>query len=575
MKLIEALNSLKRVDRSLPVFPVALICGFTAKPLDTFLAAHLQARLPDRRVEVRTGRFGDLLGNLARYVQQPLGTAALVLEWADLDGRLGWREHGGWGRARIPDICSHLERQLKLLEQALVDASAAGIFAIALPSVPAAPVEPVPGPLYGGLQTQLDLLAASFATRLSTHHHLRLLNPSRLAALSPADQRLDVRTMCQAGFPYQLSHADALAQLLAQLLKPSAPLKGIITDLDETLWTGIVGEVGPENVTWDIEHESAHHGFYQQMLQSLADSGVLVAIASKNDPAVVDAAMNRSGILLRRDSVFPIEVHWTPKSESVARILKAWNIAADSVVFIDDSKLELAEVQNAHPSIQCRLFESDPTQTAALLGELADLFGKPFDLKEDSIRLKSLRSEAELRSEIDGTGSLESVLAGANGVLTITPVSLPPDPRALELINKTNQFNLNGQRLSEAEWTQYLQNPSHLAWIASYQDRFGTLGKISVLAGHCNQRGELEIDTWVLSCRAFARRIEYAMLNSLFERNSVSRIKFHFQVTERNGPVQELLQQLTGKATGDENSLSAAEFSERKLSWYMSVEFSS
>ncbi len=575
MKLIEALNSLKKVDRSLPVFPVALICGFTAKPLDTFLAAHLQDRLPDHRVEVRTGRFGDLLGNLTRYLQKPSGTAAVVLEWADLDSRLGWREHGGWGRARVADICSNVERQLKLLEQALVDAASAGIFAITLPSVSAAPVEPVPGPLYSGLQAQLDTLASSFAARLSAHHHLRLLNPARLVAMSPTDQRLDVRTMCRAGFPYQLSHADALAQLLAQVLKPSAPLKGIITDLDETLWTGIVGEVGPDNVAWDLEHESAHHGAYQQMLQSLADSGVLVAIASKNDPAVVDAAMNRSDILLRRDSVFPIEVHWSPKSESVGRILKAWNIAADSVVFIDDSKLELAEVTNAHPSIQCRLFESDPNQTAALLSELADLFGKPFDSKEDSLRLKSLRSEAELRSEIDGAGSLEAVLSGANGVLTIAPVSMPPDPRALELINKTNQFNLNGQRISDAEWTQYLQKPSHLAWIASYQDRFGTLGKISVLAGHCNERGELEINTWVLSCRAFARRIEYAMLNSLFESTSISCIKFNFKKTERNGPVQELLHQLTGQAAGEENSLAANEFSKRKLPWYMSVEFAS
>jgi FkbH-like protein len=573
MRLIEALSLLQRVNSSSPRFPVALICGFTAQPLLTFLTAHLQSRLPGRRVEVQEGRFGDLAGNLERYLGDPCGSAAVVVEWADLDSRLGWRQHGGWGRSRVRDICDVVERQIHVIHQLLESASGSGTVAVALPSVAAAPVEPLPGWQYGELQSRLDAQAASFAASLSSCKHIRLVNPSRVAALSPQHQRLDVKALNQAGFPYQLPHADVLAELLAQLLQPPAPLKGIITDLDNTLWAGILGEVGVNGVAWDLDHHAAQHGAYQQMLQSLADSGVLVAVASKNDPALVHRALERPDLLLRADSVFPVEAHWNPKSESVARILKAWNISPDSVMFVDDSALEIAEVQNIFPTMKYRPFVGDPNRVAALVSELPDLFGKPVASEEDSLRLQSLRASADLQRGLAAAGSLDQVLAGSDGALTIVPLNDPPDPRALELVNKTNQFNLNGRRLNEAEWLRYLRSPDSLVWMASYADRFGQMGKISVLAGRFTGDGELDLDTWVLSCRVFGRRIEYAMLDALFQRHAVQRIRLHFEATERNGPLQEWLHDVTGAAPACGSSLNAADFAQRKLPWYMRVEY--
>jgi FkbH-like protein len=573
MRLIEALSHLKKANSADPPFAVTLVSGFTAQPLLTFLAAHLQSRLPGRRVVPAEGRFGDLVGNLERFLQAPTGSAALVLEWADLDSRLGWRQHGGWGRSRIKDICDTVERQLRRIDELLTGSPGSGLIAVSLPSVPPAPVEPVQGWHYGQLASNLDALAASLAAGWSSLGHIRLVSPSRLASLSPLDSRLDVKTLNQAGSPYQLAHADALASLLAQLLQPPPPLKGIITDLDNTLWEGILGEVGSDGVAWDLDHHAAHHGAYQQILQSLADSGVLVAIASKNDPALVRTTLERPDLLLRADSIFPVEAHWSPKSESVKRILKAWNISADSVVFIDDSPLELAEVRNAYPSMECLQFSPDPNQVAALASKLVDLFGKPSDSQEDSIRLSSLRAGAELQSGITGVESLEQVLSGAEGVLTIARLTDPADPRALELVNKTNQFNLNGRRYNEAEWLEYLRTPGHSIWTASYTDRFGPLGKISVLAGRLTCDKEVELDAWVLSCRAFGRRIEYAILDALFDRLPAGRIHFRFEATDRNGPVQELLSGVTGAPPVKDSSLDAAGFAERKLPWYMRVEY--
>ncbi|MDE3167736.1 MAG: HAD-IIIC family phosphatase [Acidobacteriota bacterium] len=570
MKLLEALRLLQQANREGAPFPLGLICGFYAQPLRTFLAAHLQQWLPDRRIVVREGRFGDLTGNLERYLQGPCGAAAVVLEWADLDSRLGVRVHGGWGRARVHDICGVVRAQLDAIGGLLAAASGAGVFAVSLPGVPPAPVEPVPGWQYGQLQAGLDTRIASFAAGLAELPHIRLVNPGRLAAL-PQAERVSFASLLQTGSPYTLAAADALGEMLATAIFPPPPWKGIITDLDETLWSGVLGQAGVDGVAWDLEHRAAQHGAYQQMLQSLADSGVLIGVASKNDPDLVKQALRRPDLLLRSESVYPVEANWGAKSESVARILRAWNVGAGSVLFLDDSPLEVAEVQTAHPAMNCRIFDANPDHVASLLWELAARFGKQTDSQEDGLRLQGLRGMAELSGAVSGTGSLETVLAEAGGVMTIAPLHDPPDPRALELVNKTNQFNLNGRRIGEADWLRFLRTPGRGAWMASYRDRFGALGKICVLTGRL-EAGALHVDNWVLSCRAFGRRIEYAMLAALIEQFQLARIHFRFERTERNTPMREMLEGLVDGPLEGEVILNVKDFVRRRRPSFMNVE---
>src|SRR5262249_28895411 len=227
---------------------------------------------------------------------------------------------------------------------------------------------------------------------------------------------------------------------LAQLVKPAAPKKGLITDLDDTLWRGILGEVGVEGVTWDLDHYSHLHGLYQQLLQSLAEAGVLIGVASKNDPARVGLALKRGDLVIARDRLFPVSVHWGRKSDSVTEILRVWNVGADSVVFLDDSPLELAEVQAAHPGMECLLYPVDDDQAVyALLEQLRDRFGKSRLSEEDQIRLESIRNAAVFSTEKVGQeGTPDGVLAEADAEVTLDFTKEPLDARALELVNKTN-----------------------------------------------------------------------------------------------------------------------------------------
>jgi FkbH-like protein len=152
-------------------------------------------------------------------------------------------------------------------------------------------------------------------------------------------------------------------------------------------------------------------------LQSLSRTGVLLAVASENDSSIVREALKRSDLLLAGNSLYPVEAHRGPKSDSVNRILKAWNIAADSAVFIDDSPMDLAEVKAVHPDIECILFpKTDPSAILDLQYRLRDLFGKRRITEEDSIRQQSIRTAEQVRSaDTDGNITSEEFLSKGRG----------------------------------------------------------------------------------------------------------------------------------------------------------------
>jgi FkbH-like protein len=563
MKLVEALNALRRAPVDGEPFRVALACGFTPLHLQTFLAAHLLEREPGRRVSVEVGLFGDAVGNLERLDPSGLEAAVAAIEWSDLDPRLDLRQRGGWRPRDLPDILATATARAGRIEAALARLAGSIPVVLSLPTLPLPPVSYLPGHQAGEFDLELRAAALRMAARAAGTARARVVSPQRLDRASPPDARLDVASALAAGFPYKVPHADALAALIAALVLPVAPKKGLITDLDDTLWKGIVGEVGPAGVAWDLDRKAQKHGLYQQMLVALAEAGVLVAVASKNDPAVVAEALEHDELGPLARAAFPLEVSWGPKSQAVGRILRAWNVGADSVVFVDDSPMELAEVRAAHPEVECLLFPSgDDTAAYAFLEGLRDLFGKPRVSADDAIRLESLRRAAEIPRG-DGPGDVpEDFLGSADAELTIDAAKSPPDPRALELINKTNQFNLNGRRITEAAWAALLDDPRSALMLVGYRDKFGPLGSIAALAGRLD--GEtFHLDAWVMSCRAFSRRIEHACLALLFERLGPAEVALDFAPTPKNGPLREFLAALRGSEPDGPFRLARADFFER------------
>jgi FkbH-like protein len=574
VNLVEALEIFKQaIPEDAHPLRTFLACGFTPLHLQTFLAAHLRKRLPEQRVEVKTGLFGDLAGSIERLQTSECDILATVIEWQDLDPRLGIRSLGGWRTTDLPDIVTSADQAAARLEQALKRTSAFMPVCVCLPTLPLPPLFTTPTRQAGDYELRLRQLVASFAASISSDSSIRVLNAQRLDELSPAQGRLDVQSDLMAGFPYKLPHASAIAELLAALIQNPTPKKGLITDLDNTLWAGILGEVGTEGISWSLDQHTHMHGLYQQFLGSLASAGVLIAVASKNDPALVEKAFERKDLIFSKESVYPFEVHWSRKSESVQRILKTWNIGPESVVFIDDSPMEVAEVKAAFPEMECIVFPTNDYQGIwDLLKRMRDLFGKSVISEEDSIRLKSIRGAGVLRESLDATGgSLDDFLQSADASIRFTFGKQAADNRAFELINKTNQFNLNGKRLTDAAWKTYLNDPTTFVMAINYEDKFGPLGKIAVLLGRV-QGKSLRIDSWVMSCRAFSRRIEHQSLKQLFEKFDAEEISFDYQATPRNGPLQEFFTELLGSPLTAGMRLSRAAFSEKSPSLFHRVE---
>jgi FkbH-like protein len=442
--------------------------------------------------------------------------------------------------------------------------------ALSLPTLPLPPLFHTPGWLASSHQLHVESALLDFAAGVGQDGRVAMVNMQRLAEASPADARFDLKSDLYTGLPYTMQHAQRLASQLAQTLLPPAPKKGIISDLDDTLWSGIVGEVGPDAVTWDLASHTQLHGLYQKLLGSLADSGTLIAVASKNDPAVVHQAFERPDLLLRSDQVFPIEVHWNAKSGSVTRILETWNIAADSVIFVDDSPMELAEVAAAHPGIECVLFpKNDYAAGLAMLRHLRDRCGKERVSQDDALRLASLRQGAAFREQGSGDAAPDSFLQQINAVTTFD-FAAGTEPRVFELVNKTNQFNLNGRRYTESDWRKLLDAPSAVLVAVRYEDKFGPLGTIAVLGGHLD--GDcLNVEAWVMSCRAFARRIEHQTLKLLFECTGASAMKFGFAPTAKNGPTRDFFAGILGEEPQSEFRLMRSQFEEKCPALYHEV----
>jgi FkbH-like protein len=518
-----------------------LCCGFEPLHLTTFLQAHLRLRLPGAvgdpspRVVVSIGRFGDLAGNIERALSvSAVQPVAVVLEWADLDPRLGLRE--GFRQQSDDDdkILTEATTRLAYLQKQLTGIAGSRRIVLSLPATPLPPWGTSLGNQASALTLELHSLLATFAARCGRAG-------VRVAELPPGPA-YDFRAHLQNGFPYVNSYADALASRLAALLLPPPPKKGLITDLDNTVWSGIVGDEGPHNVHWSLEQRARPHGVYQQFLAGMAAQGVLIAAASKNDPAPVAEALARTDLLFPASVLFPIETNWGPKSESLRRIAQTWNVGLDTVVFVDDNPLELAEVSQALPEVECHLFpSSDPAAILELLHALRLRFAREQITAEDRIRSASLRGAAEY-AKADAADP-EKLLAGLDARISFSFSRDAFDPRALELLNKTNQFNLNGRRWEESSLRAFLGQLGAVLCVASYEDRFGALGKIAVAVG-IGEPGALRLQSWVLSCRAFSRRIEFATLEALFDQTGAGMLFLDWQSTARNSPTRETLAML-------------------------------
>lgn len=298
-------------------------------------------------------------------------------------------------------------------------------------------------------------------------------------------------------------HPTVLALRLAELftatvvgVKRLSTKKVVVLDLDNTLWDGVIGEGA---VT--------HLHRRQRVLQLLRQKGILLAIASKNDPRNV----HWTDATLREDDFVASRINWEPKALNIKRIAEELNLKLKDFVFIDDRPDEREMVQLAIPDICC--LDATTEFTWNMLDWWAEALPEQNEADRTQMYLERKVRQAHLDELAEHEG-MHELLSSLGLRLEIRPASTRELPRAAELINRTNQFNTCGSRVTERQVSDWNAAPDFQILVAEAADKFGTMGIVSVMV--LQQTGEtVEIPIWVLSCRVFGFGIESAMLNQV------------------------------------------------------------
>jgi len=296
-----------------------------------------------------------------------------------------------------------------------------------------------------------------------------------------------------------------LTQKLGMTLIPASlgPLtKSLIFDLDNTLFSGVLGEDGIKGIKASRNHVNLY-----RTIKHLASNGILVSLVTKNDPGDVKEWLdNQSGPRFDENQLFRIEAGWHNKSESVNRIINASKVLPEGHLFVDDNFHEHLEVGSTIPGLKHFLADSD--------GENLDLFFSLSPLllegrtqtREDSLRILDLKAE-EVRASMGSSQNMEEFLKDLQVSLYFSVNDQTQAPRIYELSNKTNQFIFTYARFSEMEVENYFVDEKLAVVSVSLKDRISDSGVVAAL--FFSKVDDLVIlDEAVISCRALGRRLE-------------------------------------------------------------------
>jgi FkbH-like protein len=379
-------------------------------------------------------------------------------------------------------------------------------------------------------------------TRVVTNAYI--VDYARLIQRHGAGSWYDSRMEYYASLPIAQTKLPVLA---GEYLKYLRALTGkckkcVVLDLDNTLWGGVVGEEGVDGIQLGTTYPGNAYLAFQEALLGLQRRGIILAVASKNNPADVDEVFARHpALLLKKEHFSQMQVHWRPKSESIEALARELNLSLEHIVFIDDNPVECAEVSLALPMVNVLCLRERPEDFAEALLE-SGWFDTLSISNEDKRRgeLYKQRDEAEqLRSR---SVSIEDFYRRLDLEATFAPVEQGTLGRAAQLTQKTNQFNATTFRYTEAHIAQRLADTNWVVVNVSVRDCFGDNGVVGLIMAELNG-DELVVDTFVMSCRVIGRTLETAMLAHLCEqaeRFGAHGLRGRIIPTAKNGPVREL-----------------------------------
>jgi len=288
--------------------------------------------------------------------------------------------------------------------------------------------------------------------------------------------------------------------------------KLIVLDLDDTLWGGIVGDVGWENLVLGGHHHLGEaYVDFQQALKSIKNRGILLALASKNEEQVaLEAIGKHPEMVLKLEDFAGWRINWLDKAQNIVDLMTELNLGPQSTVFIDDNPAERERVKESLPEVLVPDWPEDPLFYPSALLSLR-CFEIPSLSQEDLVRTTLYLSENKRQTLKKAVGSLDEWLTRLGIRVQIEELHPANLQRAGQLLNKTNQMNLSTRRLSEAELMAWAEDKHHRLWTLRVSDKFGDAGLTGIVSLEIQDQS-VQIVDFILSCRVMGRKIEEAML---------------------------------------------------------------
>ncbi|MEZ5928546.1 MAG: HAD-IIIC family phosphatase [Parvularculaceae bacterium] len=362
------------------------------------------------------------------------------------------------------------------------------------------------------------------------------------AALGPDAQ--DERKQFLYRQPYTEDYYTELAQLLARIIRARKfeAKKCLVLDCDNTLWGGVIGEDGVGGIQLGEDFPGSAFRRFQQQIKSLADSGVFIALNSKNNPEDVwEVFDSHDSMVLKREDISAAQINWRPKSENLKEIAATLNIGVNSLVFVDDNPFEISEVSTHLPDVQCLRVPEELSELPRVLRENAHLFDRLVITEDDLQRVARMQGEMK-RQSLSQQLTAEEFLAQL-GLKVYIYEPIPSDlARVTQLINKTNQFNTRTNRFSREEIDAFLATPGNRLFCMSVADKFGDYGLVGV-AMLSREGDAYEFVNLLMSCRVLGRGVEATLIAhsaAVATQDGASKLRGVYSPTPKNAMVTDL-----------------------------------
>jgi FkbH-like protein len=344
-----------------------------------------------------------------------------------------------------------------------------------------------------------------------------------------------------------LEHLPRVAQNIVDIVlaKSGQLVKCVVLDLDNTLWGGVVGDDGVEGIAIGPFGEGEPFHRLQHFLLELQRRGIVLAVCSKNERAnALEPFRAHPEMVLREEHIAVFAANWQPKPDNIRHIKETLNIGYDSMVFLDDNRFERELVRQSLPEVIVPELPEDPADYLRVLAEL-NLFETTSYSDEDHRRAALYRENAERAVAQSAFTDISDYLRSLDMQVTMRRFDPFHLPRVAQLLQRSNQFNLTTRRHSLPECEAMMEREDCLPFYVKLADKFGDNGLISVVI--LTVRGtELEIDSWLMSCRVLGRGVEQYVMNevvALARDRGCERVTGRYIPTAKNGMVKEFYAQ--------------------------------